>query len=66
MSATVAGCSASCGNNALEPGEDCDLAQFPDADMDGTKDTDCADYGQGTGTVTCATDCTFDFSACTP
>ena len=60
----TSGCTATCGNNALEPGEECDSAQFPDNNNDGSDDTDCADYGQGTGTVSCNSDCTLDFSAC--
>ncbi len=46
-----------CGDGAIDPGEDCDGADF------GVET--CASQGFVSGTLACHTDCTFDTSGCT-
>jgi hypothetical protein len=48
-------CSTNCGNNIIEPGEECDGTAIP---------LTCADYGAGTGTPTCTAQCKMDISLC--
>lgn len=45
-----------CGNGAIDAGEDCDGANFGGAT--------CASEGFSSGTIACALDCTFDTSGC--
>ncbi|MBC8071531.1 MAG: hypothetical protein IAG13_24600 [Deltaproteobacteria bacterium] len=45
-----------CGNDVVEPGEDCDGRDLGGAD--------CVAQGYVTGTLTCAADCTFEYGAC--
>lgn len=59
----------SCGNNRLDPFEQCDGTRF--ATLDGASGSLCSSYkiatiggGLGTGNVTCNSDCTVNFSAC--
>lgn len=47
---------ASCGDGFVDPGEDCDHGDFDGAS--------CASEGFDSGTLACATDCSFDVSAC--
>ncbi len=46
-----------CGNGVASGGEQCDLGDL--------RGETCESLGHGTGTLSCATDCTFDFENCT-
>ncbi|MBI5499657.1 MAG: hypothetical protein HY907_05410 [Deltaproteobacteria bacterium] len=47
---------ATCGNGALEPGEECDLAELGGAT--------CASLGRTPGTLACGDDCRYDTAGC--
>jgi hypothetical protein len=49
-----------CGDGFIDPGEDCDHGNYGDA-LGGAV---CTDVGFDTGSLACATDCTFNTSAC--
>jgi hypothetical protein len=55
-SPTATSATATCGNTALESGEDCDGPNLAGKS--------CKDFGKSGGTLACTANCTFDTSAC--
>src|SRR5262249_23164138 len=58
VSINGADCPSLCGNGTIDPGEQCDTLALGGAT--------CASLGFTSGGLTCAKDCTFDTSGCTP